>query len=329
MGGSDLRSSRFRRPLLWSRGRGCREVASLLGEAGAVRLVGDRMQACIAERAEVLVTRRLPGHFDLVSVVVPVDVEPDAVDAVVAAVAEGPHSTFATAVADRLGTALGVPAEMISAHPTPGGRAAAEATLAHIAQVLPDLPRRTVVAESMRGLVAHLPARALLVFGAPGGSWLQRLIFGRGARLRHAARAGAVIVRNAPARMFQHVDGASFVAPQRTAGDVLLTHLETTLAVVDAGRLVGLVRRRTLERARPDVRVAELTEPVRGLRLDEPLEAIARLRPIFGSDPMPVVDRHGRFAGSVRLDPPGGAARAGRQLPNESAIFAGDPPRAT
>jgi hypothetical protein len=62
-----------------------------------------------------------------------------------------------------------------------------------------------------------------------------------------------------------------------------------------------VVRRRALERAAPDARVAELTEPVRGLRLDEPLDAAARLRPLFGGDPMPVVDRYGRFAGSVRL----------------------------
>jgi CBS domain-containing protein len=294
-------ASRFRRPVLWSRGRGCGELASLLGEAGAVRLTGDRMRACIDERAEVLVTRRLPGRFDLVSVVLPVEVDPDAVGIVVAAVAEGPHSTFAACVARRLGAALGVAAEMISAHQEPADRAAAEATLVRIARALPDLPGRTVAAPSMGALVAQLPARALLVFGAPGGSWFQRMIFGRGARLRHAARAGAVIVRNAPPRVFQHIDGASFVAPQRTAADVLLTHLESTLAVVDAGRLVGVVRRRALERAAPDARVAELTEPVRGLRLDEPLDAAARLRPLFGGDPMPVVDRYGRFAGSVRL----------------------------
>jgi hypothetical protein len=137
-------ASRFRRPVLWSRGRGCGELASLLGEAGAVRLTGDRMRACIDERAEVLVTRRLPGRFDLVSVVLPVEVDPDAVGIVVAAVAEGPHSTFAACVARRLGAALGVAAEMISAHQEPADRAAAEATLVRIARELPDLPGRSV-----------------------------------------------------------------------------------------------------------------------------------------------------------------------------------------
>jgi len=311
--------SRFRRPILWSRGQGCAELAGLLGEAGAVRLAGDRAQACVAQRAEVLVTRRLPGRFDLVSVVVPVDFDADAVDVVVAAVAEGPHSTFAACVAGRLAEALGVDAEMVSAHPDAGGRAAAEASLVRLAGILPEMTGRTISAASMRALVAQLPARALLVFGAPGGSWFQRAIFGRGAQLRHAARAGAVVVRDAPPRVFQHLDSddAAYVAPQRTAADVLLTHGEGTLAVVDGGRLVGLVRRPRLEAAAPGTRVADLTEPVRGLRLDEPLGAAARLQPTFGTDPMPVVDRYARFAGSLRVDgtaasiPPPLTARAG------------------
>lgn len=305
MGGGKGLGSRFERPVLWTRGRGCAEVAALLaGEAGTVRVAGDRTQVCIAERAEVLVTRRLPGRFDLVSVVVPVEVDPGSVDVVVAAVAGGPHSTFAARVAARLGEALGIPAEMVSAHSDAGGRADAEARLDRLSAVLPGLPGRTVEAISVPALVAALPARPLLVFGAPGGSWLQRMIFGQGARLRHAAPAGAVIVRHAPPRVFQRIDGAVFVAPQRRAADVLLTHGESTLAVVDAGRLIGLVRRQALEAAPPDGRVADVMEAPVAVQLGQPVDAAAWLRPVFGPDPLPVVDRHRRFVGSARLDAP-------------------------
>lgn len=303
MGGGDRAGWRFERPVLWTRGRGCSELASLLAETGTVRLTGDRTQACVAARAEVLVTRRLPGRFDLVSVVVPVEFDPGAVDVVVAAVAGGPHSTFAARVACRLGEALGARAEMVSAYPDANGRAGAEDVLERLVRAHPGLPGRVLEAPSMPALVAALPPRPLLVFGAPGGSWLQRVIFGQGARLRHAAPAGAVVVRSAPPRVFQRIEGAVFVAPQRLARDVLLTHVEATLAVVDGGRLVGLVRRRCLEEAGAGLRVADVMEPAVALHLDEALDAAAWLRPVFGRDPVPVVDRRGRFVGSVRLGP--------------------------
>jgi hypothetical protein len=246
-----------------------------------------------------LVARKLPGALDLVSVAVPIDFDVRAIRAVVAAVSGGPHSALAARVARRLGTMLGLPALMACAHRDAADRGEAEATLHQLAVEVPGISHRLVEATSVPVLVRQLPDRALLVFGAPGGSWFQRALFGRGARLRHAAPAGAVIVRQAPARVFQHMSAPAFVAAQRSAQDVLRIHHEATMAVVEGGRLCGVVRRVALEAAGPGTRVGALVEWAPALRADQPLDDVASLVPVFGADPIPVVDRTGRIVGSV------------------------------
>jgi CBS domain-containing protein len=294
----------FRRPVAWTRGHGCGELAALLTDAGPLRVRGAVAETCMVRRVGLLVARKLPGTLDLTSVAVPVGFDARAIRSVVAAVSGGPHSALAARVARQLGTALGLPALMACAYREAADRAGAEETLQQLAVEVSGIPHRLVEAPSVPVLVRQLPERSLLVFGAPGGSWFQRALFGRGARLRHAAPAGAVIVQQAPVRVFQHMEEPVFVAAQRTAEDVLRVHDEATMAVVDGGRLCGIVRRQALAAAHPATRVGTLVEWAPALRADQPLDAVAALVTVFGADPIPVVDRAGRMVGSVVVSPP-------------------------
>src|SRR4029450_1790230 len=103
----------------------------------------------------------------------------------------------------------------------------------------------------------------------------------------------------APARVFQHMSAPAFVAAQRSAQDVLRIHHEATMAVVEGGRLSGVVRRVALEAAGPGTRVGALVEWAPALRADQPLDDVASLVPVFGADPIPWGDRAGGIVGRV------------------------------
>jgi len=140
----------------------------------------------------------------------------------------------------------------------------------------------------------------LLVLGAPGGSWLNRSRTGPGARLRRTAQAGAVIVRSAPDRVFRFMGEPVYVSPLRLADDTLRIHAEKTLAVADAGRLVGLVRREGLIEAGASP-VASVMEEAQSVRLDETILQARELEPTFGSDPIPVTDHDEYLVGGLSL----------------------------
>ncbi len=288
-------------PVLWTRGRGCAELARLLGEADPVRVTGDLTEACIRYRAELLVSRRLNPSFDLVSVVVPVDFEPGQVGRVVAAVAGGPNSLLAAQVAQRIGRSLGVEATMVSAYRGDEDRGRALTTVEAVFRLLPDLSYRLVEVADIRALTTTLTSDTLLVLGAPGGNWFQRMMFGKGARLRQQAPNGAVLVRRAPRRVFQVMGDPVFVGPLREAVDILRIHPQRVLAVVDRARLVGIVTRDALDLAEPGAPVEMFMGPPVSVRLDETLEEATRLRERFGADPIPVTDDDGRLVGSLTL----------------------------
>ena len=285
-------------PVLWTRGDGCSELAGLLGDA-TVRVVGDLADACVATRAELMVGRKLPGEFDLVNFAVPVDFAPTNVKAVAAAVGGGPHSALAAWVAGRLARTLGVPGVMASAYADAAGQGSALAIIERLAPEVPELEYRAVEAADMTALVRRLPDRALLVFGAPGGNWFQRLVFGPGARLRHRAPAGAVVVRQVPERVFQHMREPVYVGPWRQVGDTLLMHQEPALAVVEEGVLIGLVRRAALLDAGHAESVGSIMEEPLAVDRLEALSAADSLRVVYEEAPIPVVDQHHRMLGSL------------------------------
>jgi hypothetical protein len=275
-------------------------LAELLSPGEPDRITGDLVQQCIEHRADLLVSRRFPGSFDLVSVAVPLDFVPENVTRVVSAVGGGPHSFLAADTASRLARSLGVPTEMLSAIRPAEDPTGAEGLLEHIAQSVPDTPGRVVEVDGISELVETLEEGSLVVFGAPGGSWLQRSMLGPGARLRSRAPAGAVMVRSAPDRVFRWMGDPVFVSPMRLADDTLLLHREKVLAVADEGLLIGLVRRELLEGA-GGAAVGTLMEEALSAKVDETIAEAMTLEPTFGRDPIPVTDHDEHLVGALSL----------------------------
>lgn len=289
-----------RREVVWTRGKGCSELAEILGSGEADRIKGNLEEACIERRADLLVCRRMPGNFDLISVAVPVDFQPEKVSSVVAAVGGGPHSLVAAETAEAIGRSLGVSFEMISASGPGDDPDEAGVILGKLSAEIPHMRSRVVEVDGVTGLVESLEDGALLVLGAPGGTWLQRNMFGPGARLRRTAQAGAIVVRSAPDRVFRFMGDPVYVAPLRQADDTLRIHQERTLAVADEGILVGLVRRDRLVEA-GDKPVGSVMEEAISVRVDETLVEAEELTPTFGSDPIPVTDHEEHLVGGLSL----------------------------
>jgi hypothetical protein len=275
-------------------------LAALLTAGEPDRITGDLVQQCIDHRADLLVSRRFPGSFDLVSVAVPLDFVPENVTRVVSAVAGGPHSFLAADTASRLARGLGVEAEMLSAIRPGDDPREAEDLLEHIALSVPDTPGRVVEVDGISELVESLEEGTLVVFGAPGGSWLQRSMFGPGARLRSRAPAGAIMVRSAPDRVFRWMGDPVFVSPLRLADDTLRLHEEKVLAVAAEGLLVGLVRRESLEGAGAAA-VGSVMEEAMSAKVDETIAEAMTLEPTFGRDPIPVTDHDEHLVGALSL----------------------------
>lgn len=286
--------------VVWTRGKGCAELADLLGEGDSARIKGKLEQACIDHRADLLVSRRLPSNFDLVSVAVPVDFQPENVTSVVATVAGGPHSLVAAEIAATLGRALEVPFEMVSASAPEDDPSEADDVLSQLTAEIPGISARVVEVDGVSEVVDSLEDGALLVLGAPGGSWFQRAMLGPGAQLRRTAQAGAVIVKSAPDRVFRFMGEPVYVAPLRHADDTLRIHKEKTLAVADEGLLVGLVRRENLARA-GTARVSSVMEEALSVRVDGTLSDAEELEPTFGDDPIPVTDHEEHLVGGLSL----------------------------
>ena len=273
-------------------------MAGLLGSQEPVRVTDELLETAVERRSQMMVSRRLSGS-DLLSMAVPVDFDPAGIESVAAAVAGGPNSRTVALVARRLGETLAVPAFMACAYRGDESRERAVSVVESLFPHVPDLEYRLIGAESAGRLISQLPGDCLLVIGAPGGNWFQRVLFGQGARLRQKAAGGVVIVRSAPPRIFQIMDSPQFVGPYHQAADVLRLHSHEMLAVAENGRLVGLVRRSSLAAVGGESPVAEAMEDPRSLGHVDPVSEIEAHLEWFGGSPVPVVDSLGRLVGSV------------------------------
>ena len=283
--------------VVYTRGLGCAELAELLSST-PTRVAGDLATACLESRADLLVTRKPPGGFDLVSVAVPIDFQPTEIKAVVAAVAGGPHSELNVSLAEAIGRRLGVEIFAATAFFAESAEAEAHQTIDRVAAGLPARSRMVIGADDPTEFIAKLPERSLLILGEPGGTFLSRLFFGPGARLKAKAPAGAVMVRYSPPRVFQHMADPVFFGPLHHAGDSLRLHDSALTAVVDNGVLVGVVRRSILEAADPKVTLSELMEPPISILWDRGIDELdADLGQ--GAGPIPVVDHAGRLVGAL------------------------------
>jgi CBS domain-containing protein len=287
--------------VVWTRGKGCAELAGLLDQGTPARVQDDIRTECIETRADLLVTRRMPPGFDFVSVAVPSDFVADNVGSVSAAVSSGPHSALAARIAWRLGEALGVDAEMVSAYPTPDELPAARRIVKTLAGKIPGMAYRVIETAGAAELIGALPADALLVLGAPGGWWLQRSFFGTGVRLRQRAPAGAIVVQQAPGRVYHRMEEPAYVSTHLLVGDALRVMEHAVGAVVDDGKLVGVVRQTALVGADPADRVGDLMDDPVFLDVGDSYEEAARLIDLFQGAPIPVVDGDGRLVGCVAV----------------------------
>ena len=287
--------------VVYTRGLGCAELAELLSSS-ATRVAGDLAKACLESRADLLVTRKPPGGFDLVSVAVPLDFQPTEIKAVVAAVAGGPHSELNVSLAEAIGHRLGVETFAATAYFAEAAEAEAHQTLDRVAAELPEMSRLVIGADDPTAFIAKLPERSLLILGEPGGTLLSRLFFGPGARLKAKAPAGAVMVRYAPPRVFQSMSDPVFFGPLHHAGDSLRLHDCALTAVVDNGVLVGVVRRSILESADPEVTLSELMDAPISVPWDLSIDQLDG-NLAHGVGPIPVIDDAGRLIGALNTVP--------------------------
>ena len=285
--------------VLYTRGQGCAELADILSLA-PIRVSGDLAMACLASRADLLVTRKPPGGFDLVSVAVPIDFQPTEIKAVVAAVAGGPHSQLNVSLAEAIGRRLGVETFAATAYFVDAAEPEAHQTLERVASGVPEMSRLVIGAGDPSEFISKLPERSLLILGEPGGTFLSRLFFGPGARLKAKAPAGAVMVRYSRPRVFQKMSEPVFFGPLHHAGDSLRLHNNALVAVVDNGALVGVVRRSALLAARPEETMSELMEPPISIPWDATIDGV-EAEQANGPGPIPVVDQGGRLIGAFGI----------------------------
>lgn len=287
--------------ILWTRGEHCRELAGILSPT-ACHVEGDLTQACIEARADLLVTARA-SSFGLVSTAVPHGIDPDRkIPVVVGAVGTGPHSPLVANLTGLIAAGLGADAVLVTVSRSDAEDEQALATLGSVDSLVPGAGTKVVRADTATGLVDSLPADALLVVGAPGGSWWQRQFFGPGRRLIHLAPAGSVVAKAAPRRCFQAMDDITPLGRHMQARDALAVMSHPAAAVADDGILVGIVRRSALEQM-PTKTVGDLMEPAAGVEADDLIEAADDLAGFMEGSPIPVVDGGGRLLGELVIAP--------------------------
>lgn len=292
---TDPASLPFPRVVLWTRGSGCSELALLLASERAVRVEGCIDEACVRERADLVVQRKL-SSFDLTDVAVPDGFDPDGVDHVVAAVGGGPHSALAAHIAERLGGALGVSATALSGYRDTDDRLGAERLLRR-AVAGTGLDGRAVHVSKAADLIPALPGRSLIVLGAAGGNWFQRQLFGPGHRLSANAPAGAVIVRRSSRKAFRSMVPPEWLSPHLRAADAVAVMMQSVVPVVDEGKVLGVVRRRVIAALASDEPIGGHVEDAPLVGVLEPAEALAEVADFYEGSPVPLVDGRGMLIG--------------------------------
>jgi len=284
--------------VLWTRGHGCEELAKILGNP--VFAEGNLREKCIEARADLVVQRRLTS-FDLVDSVASNQFDAEQVTSVMAAVGEGPHSLFAGRVAQQIAGALGVPGCLVSAARNTAEDLSIRENLDRIGEHVPALERRLEQVTSAGGLLSTLDDGALLVLGAPGGSWLQRQFFGPGRQLIHAAPGGIVVVRSSPRRCFQAAEPAEAIAPWLSVSEAAKLGGPPVIPVAAHGSLVGLFRLETALDAAGEATVQDVMEEPVFLAVDDPIDTAGDLGSFFDGAPIPIVDHDGRLIGVLPI----------------------------
>ena len=286
---------------VWTRGKECAELARVIAGDAAIRASGDLLEACVEARAELLVTKRVPNAGPVASAT-PFDFSPEGANRVVALVSGGPHSLLAARMALWLGASLDLPAGLVSGYRVPDEQDHASEVIERITPHVPLLETRTVEAWTGKQLLDEIEDDVLLVFGAAGGSWIQRMFLGPGARLASGAPGGAVVVRDQAPSVFQRMEPPVYVSPLLNASDALLVSSHSAIPVVAFGRVVGVVRRAVLEAAPADVTVESVMEAP---HMVAPTDSVADALEIYrrtGMDPIPVCGPDAQLVGVIAGD---------------------------
>lgn len=258
----------------------------------------DVAESCIRARASILVSRHL-NSLDLCSLAVPHGFSPTATRSIVAAVGSGPHSRLAATLAYAIAQQLGIPVRAVYGHHDSSERIRALEILNGITTHLPGIDVESVQAPSPAAMVSALPVGTLLIVGAPGGSWFQRQFFGPGARIRAKAPTGTIVVKHAPARVYQIMQSATAFGPHMRVADARQLADTQHLIVAQEGRLLGLVQNRALAEARPDLELRDIMENPVFLSPEEDLDHAAELINHHRGRAIPVVDSRHRIIGTV------------------------------
>lgn len=110
------------------------------------------------------------------------------------------------------------------------------------------------------------------------------------------------MVRSAPRRVFQEMGEPVYTSPLHLATDLLRIYPQGRLAVTDAGKLVGVVRRDALEVADSGTTVADVMEEPMSVQAVDAVEDVLDMWKEFAPDPVPVVDEDGSLVGGLTLD---------------------------
>lgn len=285
--------------VLYTRGPSCAQIAELVSSGTAHKVDGDIKTACIARRANVLVTSRA-GSFDLASTLVPHGIDEEHLPpTVIGAVGAGPHSPLVAATTMRLAAGLGAEAILVTMSADPTDDPAALEVLAGMQEHAPGAEAMLVRADHPSSLLDQLPPAGLVVLGAPGGSWWQRQFFGAGRKLIHAAAAGSIVVRAAERRCFHSMSEMTAIGPLMRAADAAAIAMIPVVPVVDDGIVIGQARVEALRAVEPATPVGEVAEPAITALADDPITVIPGLASSLEGAPVPVVDDDGRLLGGV------------------------------
>lgn len=291
-------------PVLHTRGAGVRQVAEMLAAGPAHQVHSELPDAALGSRAVLLVARTVVTG-DLLPQAVPHNVDLTRTRSVIGAIGTGPHGGAVARLTARVGTAMGIPGELVAASPGPAHDGAAEAALERSMRRAPDLGRSLVRVSGVDDLVRLVPIHALLVIGAPGGSWLQRQFFGPGRKLTVGAPCGALIVRDAPRRCFQAMTDWNAFGPRMRVADALCLLEDAAAPVVDNGRVIGSARRSVLAASDPTVPIDTVMEPPVTVGWDAPVTAAAVASELLDGAAVPVIGPTGRLIGEITPDAAG------------------------
>ena len=283
----------------WTKGESNREVAEMLCDL-PVRLSGDFEDACIDKGIDVVISKRYPKS-NIVSSVIPVAFDADAITSVAVAVGEGPHSPLAVSIAEKVADSLGVPGTAIAAFRTPEQGDLARQRLDRLVGSDSPFDTRTLRTHDPRSIADHISKETLLVHGASGGSFIERHLTGTGNRLKSRARGCVLVVRSSEPKCFQSAVSPTLftLAPELLAADALQVMTHPFAPVASARKLLGIVRVTTLLTADPGSSIEALIEPVAGLNRKDPVRVATFERDHLGPGPLPVIDDDGYLVGVI------------------------------